>query len=162
MSLLCRIVSSWNRTKQLTFIVSWRNVGPLIFLCTHRTVGCDCKGMLLNCITPGRSSQHSCQPFLIPEMHTCSAVNVVLKMLPLFCRLFFYVALLIWVIFQWQYVLVWPLNPWGHNPNVSTAHEGPHYKEPQQTFGQLGPKTLTSCGSALTHRSQWQVSNTNT
>jgi len=43
---------------------------------------------------------------------------------------------------------------WGHNPRVSIAHEGPHYKERQQMFGRLSSKTLTPCGSALTHRSQ--------
>jgi len=55
-----------------------------------------------------------------------------------------------------------PVNPWGRNPNVSRAHEGPHSKESQQTFGLLGPETLASRGSALTHRSQRQVPNTDT
>jgi len=55
-----------------------------------------------------------------------------------------------------------PVSPWGRNPNVSTAHEGPHYKERQQTFVPLGPETLACRDSALKRRSQRQVPNTDT
>jgi len=54
------------------------------------------------------------------------------------------------------------VSPWGHNPRVSIAHEGPHCKERQQMFGRLSSEVLTPRGSALTHRSQRQVPDTDT
>ena len=73
--------------------------GPFDFLCTQCSVQWVVTARQMSYITLGRSSQHSCKPCLTQDMHTCSAVSVLLNMFPLFCILLFYVALVILIIF---------------------------------------------------------------